>query len=800
MHFGNAACNVISISIYNFCHKSPMTFRLCILLALIGITFPFSGALTAQDKAGAFIIVSIEGDVQVKDAAGEVVPAEDVAVGKSLFEGQTLVTAENAKVLLLLSNGTMVTLDAKGELLLDQFQQEPFELDADTMVNDLETEPSKSNTKLKLGYGELLFNVKKLNAGSAFDIESPVGNAGIRGTDGQLNVTVDPQTGNFSGGLNMLSGVVAFSSPAGDILNVNAGQGVQAQATPTGQQVGQVQEAPVPPAVTQEMTQATDTAKVSTADIRVGQVSEAVQDVKGRIEQAPPRKTEGSSDETKTKPESKEDRQQGNRRRAQAPRRERTEELLEVDDQANLAQQGIIEKDPNAAKKMKSLGLGQNDLRKLRKLDSADRKDLVSGLSEMDSSERKSLLSSSPELIAESIKEMVQNSYEIFGEEALKILSGYSAELQQRIRNDLDPDVARSLLLLKMDEAEMAQSVTDLGTSKILNVLPVSEQPQLTLSKSEDEPLHELMALVEAGGNPVIVDVLLEIGGGTITEALLEFGREANLMLSDVQISGRLEEDRIVNVNDIRDNPFFSDTLSLADFFLEDGSISDDQVLYAHVSKISNVSGPLDLYDFYQDRQFLSIAATDSILISGEVELDPLSTENETYLSLLSAGSLGFEKDSTVIFLGDNLHVGSWESMDIVNVSMESGKSLTIQTMEDLFITKADLRVREPDEIFLSAQRDLMLNTVNFPDNIRNIYLEATTIDLQNINFPGGSQVDMTTLYGGLEGKYPTFPGDPRQVGRVNFIENVRYNQNLMNTKAQFDQHGQNIHIHAIQP
>ena len=786
--------------IYYICHNSPMTFRLCILLALIGTTFSFSGALTAQDKAGAFIIVSLEGDVQVKDAAGEVVPAEDVAVGKSLFEGQTLVTAENAKVLLLLSNGTMVTLDAKGELLLDQFQQEPFELDADTMVNDLETEPSKSNTKLKLGYGELLFNVKKLNAGSAFDIESPVGNAGIRGTDGQLNVTVDPQTGNFSGGLNMLSGVVAFSSPAGDILNVNAGQGVQAQATPTGQQVGQVQEAPVPPAITQEMTQATDTAKVSTADIRVGQVSEAVQDVKGRIEQAPPRKTEGSPDETKTKPESKQDRQQGNRRRAQAPRRERTEELLEVDDQANLAQQGIIEKDPNAAKKMKSLGLGQNDLRKLRKLDSADRKELVSGLSEMDSSERKSLLSSSPELIAESIKEMVQNSYEIFGEEALKILSGYSAELQKRIRNDLDPDVARSLLLLKMDEAEMAQSVTDLGTSKILNVLPVSEQPQLTLSKSEDEPLHELMALVEAGGNPEIVDVLLEIGGGTITEALLEFGREANLMLSEVQISGRLEEDRIVNVNDIRDNPFFSDTLSLADFFLEDGSISDDQVLYAHISKISNVSGPLDLYEFYQDRQFLSIAATDSILISGEVELDPLSTENETYLSLLSAGSLGFEKNSTVIFLGDNLHVGSWESMDVVNVSMESGKSLTMQTMEDLFITNADLRVREPDEIFLSAQRDLMLNSVNFPDNIRNIYLEATTIDLQNINFPGGSLVDMTTLYGGLEGKYPTFPGDSRQVGRVNFIENVRYNQNLMNTKAQFDQHGQNIHIHAIQP
>ena len=33
-------------------------------------------------------------------------------------------------------------------------------------------------------------------------------------------------------------------------------------------------------------------------------------------------------------------------------------------------------------------------------------------------------------------------------------------------------------------------------------------------------------------------------------------------MLSEVQISGRLEEDRIVNANEIRDNPFLSDTLS----------------------------------------------------------------------------------------------------------------------------------------------------------------------------------------------------------------------------------------------
>ena len=839
--------------------NSKMSFRHSIPLFLLCNLLCWSNGLAAQE-VGAFIIVSIAGDVQVRDAAGEALPAADVAVGKSLFEGQTVVTSENSKVLLLLSNGTTVTLDAKGELLLDKFQQTDFKLDADTMVNDLEAEPSNSETKLKLGYGDLLFNVKKLNAGSSFDIESPVGNAGIRGTDGQLSVAVDPQTGNFSGGLNMLSGAVAFTSPAGNLINVPAGQAVQAQATPTGQQVGQVLEAPVPPPLTQTMTQSTEMAKINTANVRLGQVTEAVKEVGERIQKAPQRKeSESQPDEPRTNPgetdaepdEPKEE-PTGKPRSANAPRRESKEELLEVDDKASLAQQGVVEEDAEAARKLKSLGLKQDDLKQLRKVDAQERKELVASddiatikkrvaervekenfidevkakdpagaqkvdfknlsrdevehLASLDNRARKKLLKGDAESILESIQDEVQKEKLAkldLDADALTTLNGYSVGLQKRIREDIDPDLARSLLKLHMPEAEMTQAVENLYASVVQNVLPASAAPSESIKDDVSSPVLELMELSEQGGNPQIVDILLKLGDGKLEEALLQLGREANDLLADMELTGELDSKRIVTMDSMRENPFFQDPVALADiFFLDDevdGKDLNDEAIFVHPSKISRLTGFLDLYDFYANEQYLSLAATEHLEVSGEVQLDPISATHETYLSLLSAGTLDIQSGTSIIFLGDNLHVGSWNTMDVVNVSMEAGNSVGVHSMEDLLFSNSELKVRTGDEIFLSAQRDLRLNAINFPDHIRNIYLEATTIDLRNINFPGGSQVQMGTLYGGIDGKYPTFPGDPRQVGRVNFIENVQYDKNPLDNVKQFDQFGQNIHIHTRQ-
>jgi hypothetical protein len=79
--------------------------------------------------------------------------------------------------------------------------------------------------------------------------------------------------------------------------------------------------------------------------------------------------------------------------------------------------------------------------------------------------------------------------------------------------------------------------------------------------------------------------------------------------------------------------------------------------------------------------------------------------------------------------------------------------------------------------------------------------MEATTIRLRNINFPGNAAIRLNSLKGPIQGKYPNFgPSVPaaQQIGRVNFIENVRSGGNLLHNRHAFDQFGNNIKIGKI--
>jgi len=72
---------------------------------------------------------------------------------------------------------------------------------------------------------------------------------------------------------------------------------------------------------------------------------------------------------------------------------------------------------------------------------------------------------------------------------------------------------------------------------------------------------------------------------------------------------------------------------------------------------------------------------------------------------------------------------------------------------------------------------------------------------LRNIDFPAATQVQLNSLKGPIDGRYPNFGtavSPAQQLGRVNFIENVRSGGNLMNNRATFDQFGVNITIGKI--
>jgi hypothetical protein len=175
-----------------------------------------AGAQTAGKVVGRIVAARVVGAVMVTDARDPMHPHKLVERGE-VTEGQIINTGDSARVLLVFSNGATVNLGAKSTLVVDEFLQDPFS--QPVKVSELVDEPTTSITKLNLVRGELMSNVKHLRRekGSTFNVQTPVGAAGIRGTTFQI--TYRP-SGNFASyALRMVEGRIAldFNGRARDV-------------------------------------------------------------------------------------------------------------------------------------------------------------------------------------------------------------------------------------------------------------------------------------------------------------------------------------------------------------------------------------------------------------------------------------------------------------------------------------------------------------------------------------------------------------------------------------------------------
>jgi hypothetical protein len=158
----------------------------------------------SNHPAGKILVARVTGEAfAVNPADGLKFPVRN---GSLLTEGQVITTGPGASVLFVLSNGATVSLGADSVLALEQFIQKPF--GESYKMSALAAEPSSSTTRLNLIRGELISDVKKLNKGegSTFQIKTPVGAAGIRGTAFRLAFRPDGNRAAFA--LVMLEGVI----------------------------------------------------------------------------------------------------------------------------------------------------------------------------------------------------------------------------------------------------------------------------------------------------------------------------------------------------------------------------------------------------------------------------------------------------------------------------------------------------------------------------------------------------------------------------------------------------------------
>lgn len=153
---------------------------------------------TIDRVAGVILAKRVKGKVWVVRGGSQ--SKEAIKEGDSIWQKDTVITdkgttmEERGSVVLVFANGATVNLSPDTELRIEDFLMEKVDgaIDFEKLTQGKET--NSSITRLKLARGDLVGNVKALNRsrGSSFNLETPAGAAGIRGTTFRVVFRLDP--------------------------------------------------------------------------------------------------------------------------------------------------------------------------------------------------------------------------------------------------------------------------------------------------------------------------------------------------------------------------------------------------------------------------------------------------------------------------------------------------------------------------------------------------------------------------------------------------------------------------------
>ena len=282
-------------------------------------------------------------------------------------------------------------------------------------------------------------------------------------------------------------------------------------------------------------------------------------------------------------------------------------------------------------------------------------------------------------------------------------------------------------------------------------------------------------------------------------------------LLEDVNIDGKIDTTLFMASEEALASAFFQDlssaytgltalekpnTTSDTGTGGQDSSIIDNKEIVLGGKKISISNGTYTLGIPAISNDYL-IASTDTLTLLGNVVFNTPS--NDSMLLLLSATNIDLSGTSSITFGGNELGIGSFDSLNVENVSLKAEGALSLRSLDNIVIKNSEMETsgKGADFIHLLAANQITADSVQFSAMVKRITMEAMTINLANLNFPSGSTVNLNTLYGGVDGKYPNF-GAVTQYGRVNFIKNMMYGSNSIMDKTNFDLNGGNITIGTI--
>ena len=368
----------------------------------------------------------------------------------------------------------------------------------------------------------------------------------------------------------------------------------------------------------------------------------------------------------------------------------------------------------------------------------------------------------------------------------------YSKETREKIL-ELDNSAIIAGLNQQIDEALLrnALSEADLGMSSVTNLpdapdLPSTDFDTLLLS----EHLKEF-------DQSEIMEEILVLSGGAITKGWIRTGEVASELLKDYDWETS-SAPTLLSGDEVLTNPFYETAVSLVK------ELENDSLLYGKTNFIGGknqivVTKPQSLAPYFTGAvKNLVISSDEKLIIKGNMEWETPNAEN-THLIIASGGELEISSGTKIKSSTSDLTVSSRQDINLENVEVVGSKRVSIRSLRDVEIKGGTLGASA--EATVKARRNLQVDGLNFTRNVSNILMEATTVRLRNIDFPANAAVRLNSLKGPIQGKYPNFgtavPA-AQQIGRVNFIENVRSGGNLLHNRQAFDQFGNNIKIGKI--
>jgi len=727
-----------------------------VLLAL------FSSFLHAQEnktESGALILADVQGNVQFLDGQGNLVADGKINTGDILPKDYSAITGPApAKIIFLLSNGTLMTLTENTKMKVRTFEQIPFD-PAGKKLEDLNNEPSQSKVEIDLDMGSLIIKTKKLDKDSSFDIYSAVGVAGIRGTEFQMQS--NPGAGVQ---LDVTESTVAFTPPGGgQAMPVGQGNGLSVSKT------GVPTPRPINPVAAQTISVTNQIATQVTANISLSTVT-------------------GAMTEATTESQSSEDSGEGDGEGDSEDSDSGDGESSEGgDDSSSSSESGDI---GGAALENNADAL---QARKTGKVSAMSRQLAKFGLNDEQTNRFYILSAKAQGFILLEEKEVVQRLLSMDGFFVVQADAFflYSAETRAQILG-LDDSAIIPGLNQRIEEALLAGTLTkdDLSGSTRTKV------PTVTSPLATDSEIMGLSDKLKEAGHIGVMEELLELSGGKLTKDWIRTGEVANILLQDYDWATALPS--ILSSTEVLANPFYTPIAQLRQELENDLLVfGDATVLGGRNQIISSNSNILSSY-FTGSTKTVIVSSLEDISASDSFSWET-PEQSDTRLVMMSGGKMNLKQGISLKSATSDLIISSREDLQLDQISLDVADEVAVRGLKDVQLNNVTMGANM--QATIKARRNLNVDGLNFNRSVSNILMEATTMRLSNVNFPANSAIRLNTLKGAIDGRYPNFGtavSAAQQVGRVNFIKNVSAGGNVMNNRQTFDQFGNNIKIGKI--